>query len=58
MSFHGDIRDFVCLTVFKTPAMVSLGKIIAGVVDTGDLPLKVHKNENFFGFDFEICTFS
>ncbi len=20
--------------------------------------LKVHKNENFFGFDFEICTFS
>ncbi len=22
------------------------------------LPLKVHKNENFFGFDFEICTFS
>jgi hypothetical protein len=22
------------------------------------IPLKVHKNENFFGFDFEICTFS
>ncbi len=21
-------------------------------------PLKVHKNENLFGFDFEICTFS
>jgi hypothetical protein len=20
--------------------------------------LKVHKNDNFFGFDFEICTFS
>ncbi len=20
--------------------------------------LKVHKNENFFGFDFEFCTFS
>ncbi len=20
--------------------------------------LKVHKNENFFGFDFEVCTFS
>jgi hypothetical protein len=20
--------------------------------------LKVHKNENFFGFDFECCTFS
>ena len=23
-----------------------------------DLSLKVHKIENFFGFDFEICTFS
>ncbi len=22
------------------------------------MTLKVHKNENFFGFDFEICTFS
>ncbi len=22
------------------------------------VPLKVHKNENFFGSDFEICTFS
>jgi hypothetical protein len=22
------------------------------------LPLKVHKNENFFGFDFEFCTIS
>jgi hypothetical protein len=22
------------------------------------VPLKVHKIENFFGFDFEICTFS
>jgi hypothetical protein len=21
-------------------------------------PLKVHKNENFFGFDFEFCTIS
>ncbi len=21
-------------------------------------PLKVHKNENFFGFDFELCTIS
>ncbi len=21
-------------------------------------PLKVHKRENFLGFDFEICTFS
>jgi hypothetical protein len=28
--------------------------------DDGDYnySLKVHKNENFFGFDFEICTFS
>jgi hypothetical protein len=24
----------------------------------GTVPLKVYKNENFFGFDFEICTFS
>ncbi len=23
-----------------------------------DLSLKVHKNENFFGFDFEFCTIS
>ncbi len=22
------------------------------------IPLKVHKNENFFGFDFEFCTIS
>ncbi len=22
------------------------------------VPLKVHKNENFFGFDFEFCTIS
>jgi hypothetical protein len=22
------------------------------------LPLKVHKNENFFGFDFEFCIIS
>ncbi len=22
------------------------------------IPLKVHKNENFFGFDFECCTIS
>jgi hypothetical protein len=26
---------------------------------SGDpVPLKVHKNENFFGFDFEFCTIS
>jgi hypothetical protein len=24
----------------------------------GDRQLKVHKNENFFGFDFEFCTVS
>jgi hypothetical protein len=23
-----------------------------------EMNLKVHKRENFFGFDFEICTFS
>ncbi len=22
------------------------------------IPLKAHKNENFFGFDFEFCTIS
>jgi hypothetical protein len=24
----------------------------------GQVPLKVHKNENFFGSDFKICIFS
>ncbi len=27
-------------------------------LDIVNLYLKVHKNENFFSFDFEICTFS
>jgi hypothetical protein len=26
--------------------------------DTLEFPLQVHKNENFFGFDFEFCTIS
>jgi hypothetical protein len=30
----------------------------AGVVDTGIVPLKVHKRENFLGSNIEICTFS
>jgi hypothetical protein len=28
------------------------------VVNSNTVPLKVHKNENFFGFDFEFCTIS
>jgi len=28
-----------------------------GIIE-GDKDLKVHKNENFFGFDFEFCSFS
>jgi hypothetical protein len=27
-------------------------------VKSGQTPLKVHKKENFFGFDFEFCTIS
>jgi hypothetical protein len=41
-------------------------KVTSGIADTGGKfsakrhpdHLKVHKNENFFGFDFEICTVS
>ncbi len=29
-------------------------RVVTGVVEN----LKVHKHENFLGFDFEICTFS
>jgi hypothetical protein len=28
------------------------------IFQLSNMSLKVHKNENFFGFDFEICTFS
>ncbi len=29
------------------------------ITDTAySIPLKVHKNENFFGFDFEFCPIS
>ncbi len=31
---------------------------VEGVREGATTLLKVHKNENFFGFDFEICTFS
>ncbi len=48
---HADIRNFVCLPVFKTPAInyrwCRWGKIIAGVVDTGDLPLLPSISANF-----------
>jgi hypothetical protein len=27
-------------------------------IQRSECHLKVHKNDNFFGFDFEICTFS
>jgi hypothetical protein len=37
-------------TMFHRPLAHSSSLKITG--------LKVHKNENFFGFDFEICTFS
>jgi hypothetical protein len=39
----------------------TLGDLNTGVSKVNDgkvLPLKVHKNENFFGFDLEFCTFS
>jgi hypothetical protein len=32
--------------------------VIGGMKNLCAALLKVHKNENFFGFDFEFCTFS
>jgi hypothetical protein len=52
----------------KTKEVACLMRACAAVIDqhcrrslgakVGSISLKVHKNENFFGFDFEICTFS
>ncbi len=41
-------------------AAVQIGNITAwGLINYKDTkPLKVHKNENFFGFDFEFCPIS
>ncbi len=37
---------------------ISLQFIFAICVTHSFMSLKVHKRENFLGFDFEICTFS
>ncbi len=40
--------------------MKKLRALMTTVFKSGDtaLSLKVHKNENFYGFDFEFCTIS
>ncbi len=39
-------------------SMRSIGKIFFAFPNLSVTGLKVHKNENFFGFDFEFCTIS
>ncbi len=43
--------------MWKTKWPLSVLTLSSGALAFVDL-LKVHKNENSFGFDFEICTFS
>ncbi len=49
------------LDIFFSPFILPAWRPTADF-DRSDFPdfytLKVHKIENFFGFDFEICTFS
>jgi hypothetical protein len=37
---------------------IGRGKIKAKTIYNYDAALKVHKSENFFGFDFEFCIIS
>ncbi len=49
----------VTLLVYRTvPLLMCLGGVWGNLVYRAIFLLKVHKRENFLGFDFEICTFS
>ncbi len=53
---HPAIVRALCKYIFA--AVVQESQWRAGPGFETEATLKVHKNENFFGFDFEICTFS
>jgi hypothetical protein len=44
--------------VFEGPVARLLAPQLTRAPVSRELALKVHKNENFFGSDFEICNFS
>ncbi len=59
------IRNFQCEVatyhIFKAGSHRQIAKLMLKDFLEGFLRfliLKVHKNENFFGFDFEFCTIS
>jgi hypothetical protein len=46
------------MNLWKKPLLLVMEKLDAATCVSDRTKLKVHKRENFFGFDFEICTFS
>jgi hypothetical protein len=54
---------FLCLATFSISKVFEVGRLhvnfyVFDSLGLGTYNLKVHKNENIFGSDFEICVFS
>ncbi len=55
LSFTNEPKIFRTIGIEFTDSITeAVKKYSSGV----PFPLKVHKNENFFGFDFKFCTIS
>jgi hypothetical protein len=52
-----DSNHFSCVAVATQAGVITITPHV-NIGSTCCPNLKVHKIENFFGFDFEICTFS